>query len=107
PATHPYFPGKTIQDLCLAAVGDGIVDSQTGESARVQFVPDQWLSTYLHWMNNIQDWCISRQLWWGHRIPAWYDDAGNVSVARNEAAARGQALAKLGREPTSFAQDEA
>src|SRR6185369_9115978 len=75
--------------------------------ARVQFVPDQWLSTYLHWINNIQDWCISRQLWWGHRIPAWYDDLGNVYVARGEGAAREQAVAKLGREPKSFAQDEA
>ena len=73
----------------------------------MQFVPEQWLSTYLHWINNIQDWCISRQLWWGHRIPAWYDDEGNVYVARSEAAAREQAVAKLGREPSSFTQDEA
>ncbi len=69
-------------------------------------MPDQWLSTYLHWINNIQDWCISRQLWWGHRIPAWYDDAGNVYVARTEAAARARAVAKLGREPATFTQDE-
>ncbi len=106
PVTHPLFPGKTIQDLCLAAVGDGIVDRATGETGRVQFVPDQWLSTYLHWINNIQDWCISRQLWWGHRIPAWYDEEGNVYVARNEAAARAQACTKLGREPASFRQDD-
>src|SRR4030095_990237 len=59
-----------------------------------------------HWINNIQDWCISRQLWWGHRIPAWYDDAGNIHVAHNEAAARAKARAKLGREPTTFVQDE-
>jgi valyl-tRNA synthetase len=80
PPTHPFFPGRTIQDLCLAAVGDGLVDRATpttdGETGRVRFVPEQWLSTYLHWINNIQDWCISRQLWWGHRIPAWYDDDG-------------------------------
>jgi valyl-tRNA synthetase len=69
-------------------------------------VPDQWLSTYLHWINNIQDWCISRQLWWGHRIPAWYDDAGNIHVAHDEAAARAKARAKLGREPATFVQDE-
>jgi len=106
PATHPLFPGSTIQDLCLAAVGDGIGDRVTGERGRVQFVPDQWLATYLHWINNIQDWCISRQLWWGHRIPAWYDELGNVYVARSEADARGQARAKLGREPASFTQDE-
>jgi valyl-tRNA synthetase len=107
PGTHPYFPGRTIQDLCLAAVGDGIAGKAKGESARVQFVPEQWLSTYLHWINNIQDWCISRQLWWGHRIPAWYDDEGHVYVARTEAAARKLAAARLGREPRSFAQDEA
>jgi valyl-tRNA synthetase len=106
PATHSLFPGSTIQDLCLAAVGDGIGDRVTGERGRVQFVPDQWLATYLHWINNIQDWCISRQLWWGHRIPAWYDELGNVYVARSEADARGQARAKLGREPASFTQDE-
>jgi valyl-tRNA synthetase len=111
PPGHPFFPGRTIQDLCLDAVGDGLVDRATGtpdrETGRVRFVPEQWLSTYLHWINNIQDWCISRQLWWGHRIPAWYDDAGNLYVARSEADARAQALAKLGREPSSFAQDEA
>ncbi len=106
PATHPLFPGRTIQELCLAAVGDGIAGPGAGERDRVRFVPDQWLSTYLHWINNIQDWCISRQLWWGHRIPAWYDEAGNVYVARSEAAARAQATAKLGREPASFNQDE-
>ena len=106
PSSHPHFPGRTIQDLCLAAVGDGIVDPATNERGRVQFVPEQWLSTYLHWINNIQDWCISRQLWWGHRIPAWYDDAGNVYVARSESAARQQAVAKLGREPSSFEQDD-
>ena len=106
PDTHPFFPGRTIQDLCLAAVGDGVADAATGERGRVQFVPDQWLSTYLHWINNIQDWCISRQLWWGHRIPAWYDEDGNLYVARSEAAARAAARAKLGREPASFVQDE-
>ena len=106
PATHPFFPGRTIQDLCLAAVGDGVVDAATGERGRVQFVPDQWLSTYLHWINNIQDWCISRQLWWGHRIPAWYDEDGNLYVARSEAGARAAARARLGREPASFVQDE-
>src|SRR5213079_3138881 len=88
PPTHPFFPGRTIQDLCLAAVGDGLVERATGttggETGRVRFVPEQWLSTYLHWINNIQDWCISRQLWWGHRIPAWYDDAGNLYVGRDE-----------------------
>ena len=73
---------------------------------RVRFVPGEWISTYLHWMNNIQDWCISRQLWWGHQIPAWYDETGKVYVARSEAEARAQARAKLGREPAAFRRDE-
>ena len=58
---------------------------------KVQFFPEHWTSTYNHWLENIQDWCISRQLWWGHQIPAWYDDNGNVYVARNEADAKKQA----------------
>jgi valyl-tRNA synthetase len=68
------------------------------ESGQVRFVPENWINTYRHWMNNIQDWCISRQLWWGHRIPAWYDNAGGVYVARNETDAQAQARAKHGRE---------
>lgn len=58
------------------------------ENGRIQFVPANWINTYRHWMENIQDWCISRQLWWGHRIPAWFDDAGNCYVGRDEAEAR-------------------
>ncbi|MBD3754122.1 MAG: valine--tRNA ligase [Gammaproteobacteria bacterium] len=54
----------------------------------IEFVPKNWENTYFEWMNNIQDWCISRQIWWGHRIPAWYDDSGNVYVGRNEAEVR-------------------
>ncbi len=54
------------------------------ESGQIKFVPPNWINTYRHWMENIQDWCISRQLWWGHRIPAWFDEAGNCHVARNE-----------------------
>jgi valyl-tRNA synthetase len=54
------------------------------ESGRIRFVPDNWKNTYFEWMRNIQDWCISRQIWWGHRIPAWYDEAGNVYVGRSE-----------------------
>jgi valyl-tRNA synthetase len=54
------------------------------EQGRVRFVPENWTRVYFDWMYNIQDWCISRQLWWGHRIPAWYDDAGNQYVARDE-----------------------
>jgi valyl-tRNA synthetase len=61
------------------------------QSGQVSFVPENWVNTYNQWMNNIQDWCISRQLWWGHQIPAWYDEDGNVYVARNEAEAQAQA----------------
>ncbi len=58
------------------------------ENGNIRFVPDNWKNTYFQWMNNIQDWCISRQLWWGHRIPAWYDNDGNIYVGRDEAHAR-------------------
>jgi len=58
------------------------------ENGDIKFVPDNWKNTYFEWMRNIQDWCISRQIWWGHRIPAWYDDAGNIYVGRDEAEAR-------------------
>ena len=58
------------------------------ESGEVKFVPPNWINTYRHWLENIQDWTISRQLWWGHRIPAWFDDAGNIYVGRNEAEVR-------------------
>ncbi|MGL4187142.1 MAG: class I tRNA ligase family protein, partial [Thiotrichaceae bacterium] len=57
-------------------------------NGQVRFIPGNWVNTYNHWMNNLEDWCISRQLWWGHRIPAWYDEAGNVYVGRNEAEVR-------------------
>lgn len=66
--------GKSIAQKAIDAVASG----------QVQFVPENWVNTYNQWMNNIQDWCISRQLWWGHQIPAWYDMNGNYYVARNE-----------------------
>nr|WP_315493996.1 valine--tRNA ligase [uncultured Rhodoferax sp.] len=70
------------------------------QSGEVKFVPENWVNTYNQWMNNIQDWCISRQLWWGHQIPAWYDEDGKVYVARNEAEAQAQAPGKtLKRDP--------
>jgi len=60
------------------------------ENGDIKFVPDNWKNTYFDWMRNIQDWCISRQIWWGHRIPAWYDDKGNIYVARSEQDVRNQ-----------------
>jgi valyl-tRNA synthetase len=54
------------------------------ESGQIEFVPGNWINTYRHWMENLQDWCISRQLWWGHRIPAWYDEQGKIYVGRSE-----------------------
>ncbi|MBC7623846.1 MAG: valine--tRNA ligase, partial [Aeromicrobium sp.] len=63
-------------------------------SGEVKFYPNHWSATYNHWLTNIQDWCISRQLWWGHQIPAYYDDAGNVYVARTQAEAEAQAGGK-------------
>ncbi len=76
--------GKSIAQKAIDAVATG----------QVSFVPENWVNTYNQWMNNIQDWCISRQLWWGHQIPAWYDEEGNVIVARNEAEAQAKAPGK-------------
>ena len=68
------------------------------EDGRIKFVPDNWSKTYYEWMHNIQDWCISRQIWWGHRIPCWYDADGNLFVARTEAEAKTKARAKHGKD---------
>jgi valyl-tRNA synthetase len=76
---------------------------QAVENGTIRFVPDNWKNTYFEWMRNIQDWCISRQIWWGHRIPAWYDPDGNVYVARSEQEARTQH--KLGA-GVALSQDE-
>ncbi|MDH5360918.1 MAG: valine--tRNA ligase [Gammaproteobacteria bacterium] len=73
------------------------------EDGTIRFVPDNWKNTYYEWMNNIQDWCISRQIWWGHRIPAWYDELGNVYVGRSEEEVRTQH--KLGSD-VALKQDE-
>ena len=76
---------------------------EAGKDGRIKFVPEQYSNMYMSWMNNIQDWCISRQLWWGHRIPAWYDAEGNVFVGRNEEEVR----AKHGIAPeVELKQDE-
>ena len=76
-----YVDAKTMAQPAIAAVKNG----------DTKFVPPNWDKTYFEWMNNIQPWCISRQLWWGHQIPAWYDADGNVFVAESEAAAQRQA----------------
>ena len=73
-----YVKIAPLAEPAIDAVKDG----------RIKFVPEQYSNMYMSWMNNIQDWCISRQLWWGHRIPAWYDAAGNIYVGRNEAEVR-------------------
>ena len=73
-------PGKSIAQVALDVVARG----------EVKIFPEQWLAVYNQWLENIQDWCISRQLWWGHQIPAWYDERGNVFVARSEAEAQAQ-----------------
>ncbi len=74
--------GKSITQKAIDAV----------QSGQVKFVPENWVNTYNQWMNNIQDWCISRQLWWGHQIPAWYAEDGTVFVARDADAASAAAL---------------
>jgi len=79
-------PDSEFKGLSLAEKAKKAVDS-----GAVRFIPENWVNTYNQWMNNIQDWCISRQLWWGHQIPAWYDNEGNVYVARNQEEAEKQA----------------
>ncbi|MES1943736.1 valyl-tRNA ligase [Salinisphaera sp. PC39] len=73
-----FVRAKPLAEPAIRAVEDG----------RIRFVPGNWDKTYYEWMRNIEDWCISRQLWWGHRIPAWYDADGNVYVGRNETEVR-------------------
>src|SRR3569833_3338857 len=79
-----HFPGKSIAEVALEKVSSG----------EIRFVPENWTTTYNQWLNNIQDWCISRQLWWGHQIPAWYDDQGKIYVARSEDEAKAKAAAQ-------------
>ena len=81
PEPDSEFKGLSLADKAKKAV----------DSGAVRFIPENWVNTYNQWMNNIQDWCISRQLWWGHQIPAWYDNEGNVYVARNQEEAEKQA----------------
>nr|WP_314540703.1 valine--tRNA ligase [uncultured Massilia sp.] len=84
PAPEGTFnPGKSITEVALEKVANG----------EIKFVPENWSTTYNQWLGNIQDWCISRQLWWGHRIPAWYGPEGQIFVARSEEDAKAQAAA--------------
>jgi valyl-tRNA synthetase len=75
-----YVKIAPLAQPAIAAVSEG----------RTRFVPENWARTYFEWMRHIRDWCVSRQLWWGHRIPAWYDEKGNIYVARNDAEVRAQ-----------------
>ena len=90
-----FVDAKTLAEPALAAVKEG----------NTKFTPKNWENTYFHWMENIQPWCVSRQLWWGHRIPAWYGPAGEVFVAENEAEAHEAAKEKFGNY-ISLKQDE-
>src|SRR3546814_15578807 len=73
-----YVDAATLAKPAITAVREG----------ETRFVPETWAKTYFNWMENIQPWCVSRQLWWGHQIPAWYDGEGNVFVAESEADAQ-------------------
>jgi valyl-tRNA synthetase len=89
--TDQWFVAMTKNDATGKSIAQKAIDAvQSGE---VKFVPENWVNTYNQWMGNIQDWCISRQLWWGHQIPAWYDEQGAYFVARNEEEARNKAAA--------------
>ena len=88
-----FVATRALAEPAIRAVEDG----------RIEFVPKQWENTYFAWMRDIQDWCISRQLWWGHQIPAWYDEAGNVYVGRSEEEVR--AVHDLGDAPLRQDQD--
>ena len=94
---EPYLTDQWFVDLTRETTDDGkpggrslitIPSIDAVRSGRIKFVPENWEKTYFQWLENIEDWCISRQLWWGHRIPAWYDNDGNIFVAENEAAVR-------------------
>ncbi|RDI59951.1 valine--tRNA ligase [Microvirga subterranea] len=90
-----YVNVKPLAERALAAVRNG----------QTKFVPENWEKTYFQWLENIEPWCVSRQLWWGHQIPAWYDDQGNVYVALSEDEAKAEARARHGRD-VELARDE-
>lgn len=97
---EPMLTDQWFVDLTSETLPDGRPGGRTAitepaleavRSGDIKFVPENWTSTYTQWLDNIQDWCISRQLWWGHRIPAWYDEAGNIFVGEDDADARANA----------------
>src|SRR5262245_50719071 len=94
-STQWFIRMKTLAEPAITAVRDG----------RIKFVPENMAKIYFNWMENIQDWCISRQLWWGHRIPAWYTPGGEIVVARDEREAR-QRLENRGIDPKIELREE-
>ena len=109
---EPYLTDQWYVDLTRETLDDGRPGGlaritrpaiEAVESGRIRFVPDNWSTTYFQWLRNIQDWCISRQLWWGHRIPAWYDEAGTAWVGRTEEEVRAKHKIPAG---TALRQDE-
>ncbi|MGB3749037.1 MAG: valine--tRNA ligase [Rhodanobacter sp.] len=97
---EPMLTDQWFVDLTSETLADGRPGGRKAitepaldavRSGEIRFVPENWANTYTQWLDNIQDWCISRQLWWGHRIPAWYDEAGNIFVGEDEADARASA----------------
>jgi valyl-tRNA synthetase len=91
-----YLKMKEISQPALDAVVNG----------EINLIPSKFVNTYKHWMENVRDWCLSRQLWWGHRIPAWYDENGNYVVAANEKDAHIKYEQKFGKKADSLKQDE-
>lgn len=94
---EPYLTDQWYIDLTREVQPDGRVGGKVAlaqpaidvvKNGEVRFIPNNWINTYNQWMDNLEDWCISRQLWWGHQIPAWYDEAGNIYVGRSEAEVR-------------------
>ena len=94
---EPYLTNQWYVDLTRDTQPDGRPGGNAAiiqpsleavRSGRIRFVPDNWSKTYFQWLENIEDWCISRQIWWGHRIPAWYDADDNIYVGRDEAEVR-------------------
>jgi valyl-tRNA synthetase len=92
--THAVIEPMLTDQWFVSMEKMGASGLQAVQSGQLKFVPENWTSTYNQWLENIQDWCISRQLWWGHRIPAWYDEDGNYYVARSEAEAVKQAAGR-------------